>query len=370
MDTLTQGRVSKINELAAAVLADSQRRANRVYSSSKTARLGMGMEDVKEYSIARAVQYMLGTLQGGLEAECNRELHARNELPIGTFAIPLDVLESRALNQPNFLVGASAPHAVSFVEMLRNKSIAFRLGVQHLTDLTDAVAIPRQITDATISWMTPNGSVTASDSSFGQLSANPKTAIALTEVSEQLLQQSSADTILMSGLAAVVAVGVDAAVINGTGGAQPLGILSAQGIGTASGTSLGYAGLVAAQKTVADASAIVNPQTLAYATTPAVSEQLKNRQRFTSTDSPLWTGALHDGTIEGVRAVASKQMPSATMVYGDWSSIYLCEWGPLLLSADRGGTRFNLGQVGIRARWMVDVLLTSPSSFVKITAIT
>ena len=273
MDTLTQGRVSRINDLAAAVLADSQRRANRVVPSGKTARLGMEPGDIKEYSIARAVQYMLGTLKGGLEAECSRELHARNELQIGTVAIPLDVLEQRAL-YTNYLVGTSAPQALSFIEMLRNKSIAFRLGAQRLPDLTDNVAIPRQITDATLAWMTPK-SVTASESTFGQVSATPKTAVAITEVTEQLLDQSSADTIIMAGVAAVVAVGVDAAVINGTGGAQPLGIQNTTGIGAASGTSLGYAGLVGVQKTVADASAIINPQTLAYATTPAVSEQLK-----------------------------------------------------------------------------------------------
>jgi len=31
---------------------------------------------------------------------------------------------------------------------------------------------------------------------------------------------------------------------------------------------------------------------------------------------------------------------------------------------------FNLGNVGIRAQWFVDVIVTSPTSFVKITSIT
>ena len=58
------------------------------------------------------------------------------------------------------------------------------------------------------------------------------------------------------------------------------------------------------------------------------------------------------------------------MLYGDWSTVYVGEWGPLLLTADRGGTRFNQGIVGIRALWMVDVIATAPSSFVKIISIT
>lgn len=369
MNSATQEYVEKVNQLAAAVLADSRRKSNRTVPEGKTARLGLSRGDLQDYSIARAIECALGKRNGGLEYECSRELHGRLPLPLGKFAIPLDKLEHRAL-YPNYLVGASGPAGLSFIEMLRNKSIAFRLGAQHLTNLTDSVAIPRQITDAALAWVAPNGAVTATDQALGQLSMTPKTCIAITEVTEQLLDQASADTIVMSGLAAVVAVGVDAAVINGTGGAQPLGILNRPEVAAASGTSLGYAGLVAAQKTVADASAVVNPQALGYATTPTVAELLKNRQRFTSTDSSLWKGALHEGEIEGVRAVASKQLPTATALYGDWSTVYVGEWGPLLLSADRGGTRFNQAVVGIRARWMVDVIVTSPGSFVKITGIT
>ena len=370
MDLLTEGRVAKINELAKAVMADSQRRSNRVGQTGQTARLGMSAAEASDYSIARAIQCALGTRQGGFEFECDRELHARNKLPLGSFAVPVDVLESRTLNAPNFLVGSSAPSDLPFIQMLRNKSIAFRLGAQHLTDLTDSVSIPRQIADASLAWVAPNGAVTASDSSFGQISATPKTAVAITEVSEQLLRQSSADRIIMAGLAAVVAVGVDAAVINGAGGTQPLGVLNIPGLATVSGSSLAYAGLVSLQKTVADSNAILDPASLGFATSPTVAEQLKNRQRFTSTDSPLWAGSLNDGTIEGLRAVASRQMPSATILYGDWSTIYVAEWGPLLLSVDRGGTRLNQGVVGIRAMWMVDVLCTAPSSFVKVTSIT
>ena len=369
MDTLTEGRIAKINELAKAVMVDSQRRSNRVVPTGQTARLGLSGKDLEEYSIANAVQYMLGTRQGGLEAECDRELHDRNNLPIGSFAVPLDALEQRTLYH-NTLVGVDTPDALSFIDMLRNLSICFRLGAQRLPDLKDDVAIPRQLTDSTLAWMAPNGSVSASDSSFGQVSATPKTAVALAEVSEQLLRQSSSDQIVMSGLAKVMAVGIDLAIINGTGGTQPLGVLNIPGLATVSGTSLAYAGLVGLQKTVADANAILDPTSLGFATSPTVAEQLKNRQRFTNTDTPLWTGALHDGTIEGVRAVASRQMPSATLLYGDWSSVYVCEWGPLLLSADRGGTRFNQGVVGIRALQMVDVLVTSPSSFVKVTGVT
>jgi hypothetical protein len=43
------------------------------------------------------------------------------------------------------------------------------------------------------------------------------------------------------------------------------------------------------------------------------------------------------------------------------------DWGVLELSMDHGGTRFDQGLVGIRALWMVDVLLRYPQAFVVST---
>jgi HK97 family phage major capsid protein len=368
MDILTQGRVHKINELAQAVLLDSQRRADRYYLGAG-AFLGLSESEVRKYSWGAAIQSTLpGNHQGGFERECDTGIRKRLQLPLsGGIAIPEEVLEYRGLN---FLVGASAPAALSFVDMLRQRAVIFRRGAQLITNLQDDVAIPRQATDATLQWPGPIGSVTASDEGYGQLSGTPKRAAVITEVSEQLLRQSSADLIIKSALASVVAVGIDAAGINGAGGVEPLGVLNTPGIGTLSGTSLAYAGLVGVQKTVADATAILNPDALTYLFTPTNAEQLKNRQRFTSTDSALWTGAIHEGSIEGVVAVATKHMPANTGLYADMSTLYVLQWGPLMLSADRGGTRFNLGQVGIRAQMFCDVIVTSPTSWVKITSIT
>ena len=373
MDALTEGRVRKINEMAEAVLADSRRGA-RLDEPGTSSRLDLSPRDLNRYSFSRAVQTQIASVKYidkfcGFERECSNELATRFEVPLGDLAIPMDVLEHRALS-PHYLVEASAPESLSFIDILRDRSSVFRSGAQFLPDLIADVAIPRQVSDATITWLSPSGSVIASDSSFGQISATPKIACIITELSEQLLRQSSADRIIKAGLAAVNGVGISNAAIAGAGGVEPLGIQNMPWIGTASGTNLAYAGLVGVQKTILDANAIVNQQTLGYVTTPTIAELLKNRQRFTGTDSPLWRGALHEGEIEGVRAVSSKQAPSGTMLYGDWSTVYVCAWGPLMLSADRGGTRFNQARVGIRSLWFVDVLATSPTSFVKISSIT
>lgn len=372
MDLLMQGKLERINELAAAVLTDSCRRSRGAADAAAVvgkSHLGLSPKDLREYSVAAVINSLRGLgAQTGLERECSEELGKRFDLPLGAMAIPLDVLEHRTLSS-NYFVGVSAPQGLSFIDLLRHASVVYRLGARRLIDLQNDVAVPRQTAGNTVTWLGPGGSTTASDPTFGQVSGTPKTACLVSDLSEQLLRQSSAEDVIMLSMARDMAVGADTVAINGAGGVEPLGILNTPGIGSASGSSLGYSGVVGVQKTVADANAIVDPRAAGYATTPTVAELLKGRQRFTSTDSPVWRGAVHEGEISGVRAIASKVIPASTLIYGDWSNLVIGEWGPLVLSVNNGGTRFNQVQVGIRALWMIDVFLTAPTAFVKVTAI-
>lgn len=379
MDLLNAGRVEKmvekVNELSSAVLADSRRRARLTQKEpGKSAYLGLSPTELREYSVPRAIRSQLPNTSGlkvtdGLERECHNQLAQRFDLELGSIAIPTDVLERRTLTS-KILVGVSAPAGLTFIDLLRSSSLVYRLGARRLTDLQNDVAIPRQTAGTSVTWLGPGGTVTASDPAFGQVSATPKIACIITELSEQLLRQSAAEEVIAHSLAADMAVGLDQAAIRGIGGVEPLGILNTPGIGTASGSSLGYSGLVGVQKTVADANGVIDPRAVGYITTPAVGELLKLRPRFTATDSPLWKGSLAQGEIEGVQAIASTIVPTATLIYGDFSQVVIGEWGPLLISTDRSDSRFNQAQIGIRALWMVDVFVTAPAAFVKVTSIT
>jgi hypothetical protein len=104
-----------------------------------------------------------------------------------------------------------------------------------------------------------------------------------------------------------------------------------------------------------------------FVTTTAGASKLMQTQRFTSTDSPVWTGNMLDGNLVGFNAMSSEQLASANLIFGSWDEVVIGDWGVLELSTDNGGTRFNQAQVGVRALWMVDVLLRYPQSFVVST---
>lgn len=350
--------------------------------------LDMPRRDLERYSILRAARQKLASIMAGagglgsttfsgVEAECHLELVERFGEPEhqGTILVPADVLYRRDLQAATAGAGGYlvSTKNVSFIDRLRNLSVADRLGVRHMPGQTGNVTLPKGSGGSSTTWLSNEGSQAAeSTPTYVQLSSTPKTCSAYTEVSGQMVTQGGpeAEAIFLDGLAAEVAIGEDAAVISGSGAAgQPTGILNTVGIGTASGTSLGYSGLVAAQKTVADGNAILNPAALGYVTTPTEAERLKSRARFTNTDTPVWSGSLHDGTVEGVRALASKQIPSATLVYGDWSSVIIPEWGVLSVQVNPF-TDFKSGIVGLRCLWSLDVIVQHPGSFVAITSIT
>lgn len=346
--------------------------------------LGLSSKETQKYSIFRAIRALkFGGVkrqfveEAAFEMECSnavakqlgRELTSNILVPGEVLTRPLGDAAARAMaTQPGskggYLVNVEN---MGFIDILRNRSVALAMGARNLSGLVGNVTFARQTGKASVTWQGGDGtSVTATDQALGQLAMSPKTAIAITDVSEQLLRQSTpaAEQFVMADLAADIAIdGVDNAVINGSGGAQPLGIKNTTGITSGQDAATAtYAKILAFVSTAGAANAIKgNP---GFVTNTAGAAVLMQRQRFTSTDTPLWTGNMLDGQCVGFRAMSSEQLAANNLIFGSWNEIIIGDWGVLELAMDNGGTRFNQAQVGIRAMWMVDVLIRYPQAFV------
>ena len=349
----------------------------------EAARLGLSGSESKRYSLFNAIRWLKFQTpelreKAAFEIECSNAVGKRlGRGMTSNMLIPSEVLE-RPLSEEavkramSTIPGAKGGYLVKvenmgFIDILRNRSVAMAMGARVLSGLQGNVTIPRQTGKASVTWQAgENVSVTASDQALGQLSMTPKTCIAITDVSEQLLQQSSpsAEGFVMADLASVVAIdGVDAAVINGTGGAQPLGIKNTPGITAAQDAAAAtYAKILAFPAAAGAVNAIRgNP---GWVTNIAGASVLMQKQRFSSTDTPLWEGNLLNGSMVGFNAMSSEQLAASNLIFGSWDEVVIGEWGVLELSTDNGGTRFNSATVGIRAMWMVDVLVRYPQAFV------
>lgn len=350
--------------------------------------LGLTAKETKNYSILRAIRAMAWGAQSAeflreaaFELECSRAV--AKQLDRGftpNILIPGEVLTKSMSSEAMARAMATQPGSkggylvnvenMGFIDILRNRSVGYQMGVRRLDGLVGNVAFSRQTGKPSVTWQGgEHTSITAADQTLGQLSMTPKTAIVITDVSEQLLKQSSpsAEEFVMSDLAADVAIdGVDYAIINGTGGAQPIGIKNTTGI-TSGQDAATFTYAKALAFPVAAANAIRgNP---GWVTNIAGAAICMQKARFSNTDTPLWEGNLLDGTLVGFKAMSSEQLASGNLIFGSWDECVVGSWGVLELAMDSGGTRFNTATVGIRAMWMCDVMLRYPQAFVVSTTL-
>lgn len=343
--------------------------------------LGLSPNEIKRYSIVRAINAVATKdwKNAGLERETDLAMQRKfgESERENAFRIPSDLMLGRDLTAVvssggGYLV-ATENLGSSFIDLLRNKLVTVQLGATLMHGLQGNVTIPRQSGANTAYWLSTEGTpITEGNLTVSQLSLTPKNVGAYQEISRQLMLQSSpaVDDLVMRDLSGVVAIAIDLAALSGTGAAgQPTGITNTAGIGSVPGTALGYPGIIEFQTDVAGANALINSTTTGYVTTPAVGSLLKQRQRFTSTDSPVWEGSLHSGSVAGAKAMVSQQMAAGTMLFGDWSQLIIAEWGMLELQVNPYAN-FQAGVVGVRAIQTVDVGIRQAGAFSLATSIT
>jgi HK97 family phage major capsid protein/HK97 family phage prohead protease len=376
---------------------------NELNKTAPVSAVGLSARETRQFSIVKAV---LAASSGdwkdaGFEAEASREIARKiGALPNSKkFYVPYEVQQrsidpraiasyQRALNLG--ITGASPLQTradtvatantggylvetanVGFIELLRNRSVAYRMGATQLSGLVGNVNVPRQTAAATAVWMASETStITEAEQTFGQMALSPHTVGAYTEISRELLLQSSPgiEGIVNADLSAVAAIAVDLGVLIGSGSSgQPTGIKNVSGVGTAASgdmATIAYLGQLDYQ--VALANANVMPARGGYVTTPTVAKLLMTRTRFANTNTPLWDGNLWDangaGGAAGFPGMSTNQMPASAMYFGDWATVIVAEWGVLSIETNPFAN-FQQGIIGIRAMMTIDVGLRYPAAF-------
>lgn len=346
-------------------------------------KLGLNANETQQFSLRKAIHAIVEKdwAKAGYELDCSRAVAQKlgrvNEPH--KFFVPYEVLERQVPVQKrdaNVGTPGQGGYLVStenqgFIEILRNRSVAFRMGARRLSGLQGNVTVPRQSAAGTGYWLTTETSTpTESQPTFTQMALSPKTVAAYTEVSRLLMLQSSpaAEGIVTDDLAQVVALAADLSVLSGSGSAgQPTGITTISGTGAVTGTSLAYAGVLEFQTDVATSNVV--PVRGGYVTTPAVAGLLMARSRFTNTDTPLWTGNLWEGQMAGFQAMSSNQMGAATAIFGDWQEAVVGEWGVLEVEVNPYAN-FQAGIIGVRAMYSLDVGIRRPFAFSIASSIT
>lgn len=375
-----------LNKVADDLLAILEERGRT--NPESEARLDLSKSEVRRYSLMRALRAAANKdwKNAGLELECNKEISKRlNTVPKSdtSFFVPLDILmrdlpaaqkrdmTAAGVSGSNYLVSTDN-YPGSFIDLLRNSSVSMRMGVTRLSGLRGNVTIPKMTAGNTAYWLADETTqITESQPTIGQLSLSPKNVAALTELSHQLMSQSTpdAESLVLTSIARDIGLAVDVGVLRGSGASgQPQGIVGTNGVGSVTGTSLAAAGILEFQSDVAGANAL-NPG-CGYVTTPAVAALLAVRPELPSTGTErLWKGNLLEGQLFNFPAYASNQMAAATMLFGWWPSVVLAEWGVLELMVNPFSD-FTRGLTAVRGWYTCDVGVRYAGAFSYSSSIT
>ena len=334
--------------------------------------LGASKKDVERFSFRNLIlsQVPNSGVKAEHELEMCRAYQEKYDIKAQGIVVPTDVLlRDRTLTTTSVSAGGALVAAdllpSNFIEIARNKTVADKVGVQYLGGgLQGNIPIPKQTGAGSFSWVTETNAASASDATFAQITLSPKLGTSNTGFSRKLLFQSTptVDQLIENDLSKITAIGIDLAVFHGSGASgQPTGIANTSGIGGgALSAAITFADVVALETAVANAN--LDASTMYYVTNPTVRGLLKTRAKVSGYPNFI----LEGNEANGYPVVASNQIASGNLFFGDFSQVIFAQWGGLDLVVDPYSNATS-GVIKVTVFIYVDVGVRHPGAFALYT---
>lgn len=351
----------------------------------------------QRYNIGRAVMAQIDPAAymraAGFEAEISRELQRSSPVqtdgllvPYGAFFSPLrrDMLAGTS-NLGGSTVATDIP-AAEWIEALRARSVAIKMGARMLAGLDRPVTLPKKSATTTVGWLSEVSDAGETEPNTTGVALTPKRVGAYTEVSKQLMITSvvAVQNIVRDDLQESVLQELDRVAMLGTGSSnEPRGIKNTSGIGSvvggANGATLIWQHLLDLEAAVDNANALVNPGMAGYAINGATRSYLKRTPKHATLSEGLIMGDKPNDAdgfnqLNGYRAAVSGKLPStltkgssgavcSLLIFGDWSQLVIATFGPGVEIIIDPYTLAKSAQVRITANLFADVGLRHAAAF-------
>lgn len=364
------------------------KRGLKPVDTSHNGELGLSQRDTQKYSVLKLLRHLVdpGNIQlreaAGFELECATAFTGIRKKDAQGVWIPPDAfkrdLEVGTPTQGAEFVGTELDGA-GFIELLRNRMVLRRAGVQVLGDLVGNLALPRQTGAATAYWVTEGNAPAESQQGTGLVSLEPKQVAAYTEYTRRMMHQSSVDVenFVRMDLMSILSIALDRAGLHGASGG-PTGVAATTGVGSVAGGTDGaqptYDHILQLEEDAAVANA--DEMTLAYITNPQVRRILKKTMtNSTYGEIPLWAKGREKGMgeVNGYDAFCTNQVASnlskgsasgicSAIFYGAWSQVIMGLWSGVDILVNPYALDTS-GGVRITAFQDADVAIRQPSAF-------
>jgi len=357
----------------------------------------------KNYSFLRAASLLsnnknLDGLEAEMHQEAEREFKEAGISPSGNLFVPKMYLarEKRDMTAGTASAGGNTIPTIlgDLIPFLDPRLAVINAGATLLTGLTGNLDFPRNDAAATANWETENSANDETNPTFDKISMSPNRLGAFTNISKQLLVQSSIDVenFVRNRLSEAVNRALDYALINGDNSTQPFyGILNTSGIGSVSigtdGGPLTYKHIIDLETELAVDNADFG--TLAYLTTPGVRGYLKNTEKASGTAQFVWMDGvppvgqqgIRTDLLNGYRAYVSTQVPSTltkgsgtnlhAVIFGNFAELLIGQWAGLDVVIDPYTSSKNaLVTIVVNSWWDAAVRHAASFSAVKDANIT
>lgn len=270
-----------------------------------------------------------------------------------------------------------------FAEALRARMVLGRTQTQFVNGLQGDFALTVQTGAGSFVWGAETANAALSSLTIAQRLGQPKVGQSASSFTRQFMRQSAeaVEPLVRRDILAIHGRGVETAAYNGSGAANnPRGVLNTVGVNLvalgANGAAPTYNMAVDMETEVAADNA--DADAMAFITTTRTRGTLRKTQVFSGTNgAPVWTGG-RDGELLGYPAYATNLMPGNltkgtsngichSAVFGDFSSLYVLEWGAAELMVDP----ITNGPAIIRvlSYQLIDILVRYPESFSIVTDI-
>lgn len=320
----------------------------------------------KKYRLLRGIQLASqGKQLDGVEAEMLQEAHKEaRELGLnieGNVAVPswmVRTRESRDLTAtgPGGAATTEGGYTIptelmELIPLLEPRLQVEALGATVMRGLRGNIDFPKGNADASATWEGENDANAETSPTFDKISMSPNRLGAFTDISKQLIAQSSVDVenYVRNRLNFAVRKALDLAAINGSGSSnQPTGVLNTSGIGSvAIGTDGGapiWDHIVDLETEIAIDNADMG--TLAYLTTPGIRGKLKKTLVDDGSGMFVWDNRFNPAGpgLNGYRSEVSTQVPSTlvkgnssdchAIIFGNWAELMIGQWAGIDLVVD------------------------------------
>ena len=335
--------------------------------------IGLTEKEVGRFSLMRAIHALANPTDrraqeaAAFEFEASRSAAQQYGVTAQGIMLPAEVLRNWKRDMSAGSDGdliAEDFKGEEFIDALRNASSVMQAGARMLGGLSGDVKIPKKTAASTAAFVASEGTAAAeSEMTIGNVSMTPKTLGAFTDVTRQLLIQSSLDVeaLIRDDLAQSIATAIDKAGLEGSGSSgNPTGILNTSGVNQVTNFAAAnptFAEVVTLETAVAEDNALMG--NLSYILPASMYGALKTVEKATNTAQFV---VEPGGTINGYRGIVSNQATAGNLYFGNFSDLLIGMFGGLDIVVDPYSNSTS-GTVRVVALQSVDVAVRHAVSF-------